>query len=662
MPAMPSQRESAVTIPDHRVGSTVPDPAEPADSPGATTIEPTAVSLELPPDVLNDPTFVQRYAVGDTLGEGGMGVVRACADRRIGREVAMKIVRPGKGSRGDLAARFLREACVQGQLEHPSIVPVYDLGRDPDGTLYFTMKRVRGMTFERIVDALRTREEDAARQFSRRKLLTAFASVCHAVDFAHARGVVHRDLKPGNVMLGDFGEVYVLDWGLAKLLGTDDPRSPSNAPAIASGSDAGTRTVHGATMGTPGYMAPEQARGEAVDGRADVYALGAILFELLALEPLHRHATPKMGVDSTLAGANARPSARAPGLDVPPELDEVCMRATAVDVEKRTQSVREMVDAVERYLDGDRDLERRRELARQHARAAEEHASRAFAHGDDSTPARSRALQEVGRAIALDPTNEEAVRTLIRLMTEPPDVVPGEARAVMLAEVRRSMRAGALVAAVAYLGWFAYSPLMLWMGIRSWTEWLVASGAWLVAILLALRAWRRPSAEGKPDWGMTLGGVAAVATTSTLFGPYVLVPTLATIGATLLHMAPSRSHRVPVVVLNCLAIAVPAALQVAGVLPAQVAVDDGTIVIRPSMLSFPTVPTHVFLLATSLSVVIVASAMLARFRNIVTRIETRLHVQAWQLRQLVPEQVRPASAPPLAESTLQLPVIRSPFA
>jgi serine/threonine-protein kinase len=657
---MPSQRDSFVTIPDHRVGSLRSAPGEPSDSPRATTIEPTAVGEELPPDVLDDPSFVQRYAVGETLGEGGMGVIRACGDRRIGREVAMKIVRPGKGSRGDLGARFLREACVQGQLEHPSIVPVYDLGRDPDGTLYFTMKRVRGMTFERIVDALRMQEEDAVRQFSRRKLLTAFASVCHAVDFAHARGVVHRDLKPGNVMLGDFGEVYVLDWGLAKVLGADDPRSPSNAPVFADGSDTGTRTVQGVTMGTPGYMAPEQARGEAVDVRADVYALGTILFELLALEPLHRHVTPQMALDSTLAGADARPSKRAPALDVPPELDAVCVRATGIDVELRTQSVREIVDAVERYLDGDRDLERRRELAREHARTAEEQAALAFAHGADSTTARSRALQQVGRAIALDPTNEEAVRTLMRLMMDPPAVVPEEARAVMQAEMRRSMRTGALVAAIAYLGWFVYSPILFWMGIRSWTAWLLCSGAWLLSILFALRASRRPSPEGKPDWAMILAGVAAVVTTSTLFGPYVVVPTLAALGATLLHMAPSRSHRVPVVLLNCVAIAVPAALQLAGVLPAQVAIDHNTILIRPAMVSFPTVPTHAYLLVTSLSIVIVSSAVLARFRNIVTRIETRLHVQAWQLRQLVPEQVRPASAPPLTESTLELLVARPP--
>ncbi|HEX8793828.1 MAG TPA: serine/threonine protein kinase, partial [Polyangiaceae bacterium] len=163
-------------MPDH--AATIPGGRS-----GVTTIAPTDVG-ELPPDVLADATFEARYVAGQVLGEGGMGVVRTTLDRRIGREVAMKLVRPGDGSRGDLKARFLREACVQGQLEHPAIVPVYDLARDPEGTLYFTMKRVRGATFEQIVDALRSGDAEATRTYTRHKLLSAFASVCNAVDFA----------------------------------------------------------------------------------------------------------------------------------------------------------------------------------------------------------------------------------------------------------------------------------------------------------------------------------------------------------------------------------------------------------------------------------------------------------------------------------------------
>jgi serine/threonine-protein kinase len=639
---MPSSLESALTIPAHALA--------------ATTLDPTALG-PLPPDVLAEATFGVRYEVGDTLGEGGMGIVRTCVDRRIGRDIAIKSVKPGRGTHGDAGTRFLREACVQGQLEHPAIVPVYDLGRDPDGTLYFTMKRIRGMTFERIVDALRMGEDDAVRQFSRRKLLTAFASVCQAVDFAHARGVIHRDIKPGNVMLGDFGEVYVLDWGLAKVIGAPDPRLPSGPP-IASGSDPGGKTVHGATMGTPGYMSPEQARGDEVDVRADVYALGAILFELLALDPLHKHSTPQIALDSTLAGLDARPSARSPHLDVPPELDAVCVKATALRAEDRYAGVHELVGAVERYLDGDRDLARRRDLAREHARAAAVHAADALARGQGATDARALALRDVGRAIALDPTNENAVRTLMRLMTEPPREMPPEARATMLAETRRSMRVGSKIAAVAYLTWFVYSPLMFWMGMRSWTAWLLGSAAWLCASAVAYTNVRRPRRDGKVDLWTAVAGVVAVSLTSTLFGPYVIVPSMAAIGAMLLHLAPDRSRRVVIVVLNCLAIAVPTVLQWLGLVPSSYVFAHGALTIQPVMLYLPPVPTHLFLLVSNVALVITGCAMMARFRNTLTAAEERLHVQAWQLRQLVPEQARPASAPPPPESRMRLPHLR----
>ena len=632
--------ESAVTIPDHF---------------GATTTAPTGVG-ELPPDLLADAAFPVRYDSGERLGEGGMGIVRACVDRRIGREVAMKIVRPGEGSRGDLKARFLREACVQGQLEHPAIVPVYDLGRDPEGTLYFTMKRVRGSTFEHIVDSLRSGDPAAAKQYTRHKLLSAFASVCHAVAFAHARGVVHRDLKPGNVMLGDYGEVYVLDWGLAKVIDSPEPRLSTNPPAITSGSDPGAKTALGATMGTPGYMAPEQVRGENVDTRADVYALGAILFELLALEPLHSNRSAEQANASTLRGADARPSVRAPDLDVPPELDEVCVRATALDLADRTPAVREVVDAVERYLDGDRDLERRRTLAREHVRGASQHTERALGgKGQDATRSRSMALREVGRAIALDPNNEDAVRTLMRLMTEPPGEVPAEAHKRIMVEARRGMRQGARLAVYAYLSWFVYTPLMVWMGVRSWTWWLLASAAWLAASAAAFVASRNPSVDARPHLWMTVPGVLAIMTTTAGFGPYVILPTLAAIGAMLNQMPPNRVGRGRIIALYCAGFAVPALLQGAGLIPSSYLFEHGNMVILPGMLTFTPLPTHVFLIGSSMGLIITASVILARFRDTLSDVEKRLHVQTWQLRQLVPEEARPASAAPLDLSAAQLP-------
>ncbi|MCZ7681650.1 MAG: serine/threonine protein kinase [Sandaracinaceae bacterium] len=154
-----------------------------------------------------------RYVRGAVIGAGGMGEVRLDRDRRIGREVAVKRLHAALGGREDTQARFLREARVQGQLEHPAIVPVYDLGAGEDGELYFTMKRVRGRTLADILADLAHGDAEAKKRFGRRRLLSAFSQVCLAIDYAHARGVMHRDLKPGNVMLGDWGEVYVLDWG-----------------------------------------------------------------------------------------------------------------------------------------------------------------------------------------------------------------------------------------------------------------------------------------------------------------------------------------------------------------------------------------------------------------------------------------------------------------
>ncbi len=200
-------------------------------------------TIDLPEGRPEASEFTRRYQERRLLGEGGMGSVLLCADAQIGRHVALKIIRaaPRAGARAE--RRFLREARVQGQLEHPALVPVYDLGITPDGAVYFTMKRVRGETLE---DVLRELRGDP--RFTRRKLLAAFARVCLAVDFAHRRGVLHRDLKPANVMLGDFGEVYVLDWWLAKL--TDHPDlepEPDERVAVLVTSE----TAPGAVLGTP---------------------------------------------------------------------------------------------------------------------------------------------------------------------------------------------------------------------------------------------------------------------------------------------------------------------------------------------------------------------------------------------------------------------------
>lgn len=212
-----------------------------------------------------------RYEAVELVGRGGMGAVYRVRDTVLGRDVAMKVLDLPEGSRS-AAARLRREAEVLARLEHPGIVPIHDFGELPDGRSYYVMKLVRG----RRLDALAAETPDLGER------LRVFGRICEAVAFAHSHGVVHRDLKPENVMVGPFGEVLVLDWGVAKVL--------VEACETADGPSAGVRgsrdTAHGTVVGTPGYMAPEQERGEvgAVDRRADVYALGAILTFLIGGE------------------------------------------------------------------------------------------------------------------------------------------------------------------------------------------------------------------------------------------------------------------------------------------------------------------------------------------------------------------------------------------
>jgi serine/threonine-protein kinase len=618
-----ASHDSAVTIPD-LAGTLVP-PAS-----GNAAVE------------RRDEDSLQiRYTLGDKLGEGGMGIVHACRDRRIGRDVALKMVRAEHSTRADLVGRFLREACVQGQLEHPAIVPVYDLARDPDGNVYFTMKRVRGATFEEIFSALREGNAHAQKQFSRRKLLTAFASICQALHFAHARGVIHRDLKPGNVMLGDFGEVYLLDWGLAKLHGTPELAA---APDASSASPAGTRSLHGATMGTPGYMAPEQVRGEAVDARADVYALGALLFELLALEPLHPTGTRDAAFSSTLFGPDARPSVRAPRLELPPELDAICVRATALDPRDRFATAKEVVEAVEQFLDGDRDLQIRRERAADHARFASEHAEHALAAGPGATEARGRALRDAGRAIALDPSNTDAIGTLIRLLTDPPREIPREALAELDRERLQNLGTGDRIASRSFMGWFLMAPMALLMGIRSWPAAMLSTGAWMVAAAVPYFAGRQTRRHAKANLPMLLSGAFAIACTSVLFGPYFFLPGFAVIfGMMFVLVPPDRSRHAVVVTVSMLTIVLPALLAWAGVIPQPYEIESDRIVIHAGMLHFPALPTELFLLLSSLSVVFTACLMTARVHDELATARERLHIQAWQLRQMLPRAARAAA-------------------
>ena len=605
------------------------------------TVTPDSIEPIESEPVPKDADFKDRYSSRDLLGEGGMGEVRLTRDTRIGREVAMKVVRPGAGSRSDMRSRFLREARVQGQLEHPAIVPVYDLGARPDGATYFTMKRVRGKTLEEILDDLRAREPAAVLEYSRRKLLSAFNSVCLAMDFAHARGVVHRDLKPGNVMLGGFGEVYVLDWGLAKIKGDIEPVSgrmetqtedPVDAPLSVRG-----QTEDGAVMGTPGYMAPEQLVSTDVDARADIYALGAMLFEICTHRPLHDKPKLSAVLDSTLRGADVRASVRAPGLDLPPELELIWTRATALRREDRYASARELSEDLERFLDGDRDLEHRKKMSNLHAERGEKAVERAST--DKTIEVRREAMQELGRALALDPANARALRAMGKLLAEPPDDLPHEAQEELDRANWRNLRVSGRAAFFAYIAWFLFFPFTMLMGYSE--AWLSAVMGVLMLGAAGASLWM--SWQERPNDSTRLIAVfcsmTAIGVSARIFGPFMLAPALVLANSIGFAMTRKRSERWFVAGLGSAVIGIPFALEQLGILSPSYAFHDGRFEILPHILKFDHPQWALGLLAfTHFGIIIAAVAYVGAVRDHLKRYERQSLVQAWHFRQLAPEE------------------------
>jgi serine/threonine-protein kinase len=593
-------------------------------------------------DELRPLAFGERYVDEATLGEGGMGIVHLLHDRQIGRHVALKAMR-GRAGRDD-QARFAREARVQGQLEHPAVVPVYDLGVDPEGRCYFTMKRVRGVTLEALLSDLRRGATDAVASWSERRLLQAFSNICLAIEFAHRRGVIHRDLKPTNVMLGDFGEVYVLDWGLAKVVGAEEPEADARMelPPIPGGD-----TVPGTVLGTPGYMAPEQVRGdvERIGPATDVYQLGAILFEILTLRPLHEATTVQELVQSTLAGAEARPSVRAPERAVAPELEQLVVRATALDPADRPASVRELSEAIEHFLDGVRDLELRRELAASHARdalRAAEHVGR-----DDSFAlvARRKAMREVGRALALDPDNREALDAMVRLLAEPPERLPPEVKTQIAVNDRHKLRWIGRTGGFTYLSVLVYLPILAWVGVRDW-RWI---GVFYLLVLATsglsfIAGYRRDP----PDWmplGVMVLSNAALASTASFYGPLIVPPAIVAVNAVGFTAYLKPRQRWLAIACAALAVLVPLGLWRAGLLPGGYVFENGSWTILPGALELPPLESVVFLTLTALAAIFTGGLALSQIRDALARTEQQLFLYAWHLREVVPEAIRGPTDP-----------------
>lgn len=358
------------------------DPSPRDASPGATTLPRSRCPAAPDPAVLaqrTDLSLLRTHEIVEEIGRGGMGIVYRGRDANLGRDLALKALLEEHRGRPELVRRFVEEAQIGGQLQHPGIVPVHGLGLLPDGRPCFTMKLVHGRTLAALLAERSVPAQDQPR------FLKIYEQVCQTLAYAHSRGVIHRDLKPANVMVGAFGEVQVMDWGLAKVLTAADEQPPGPEP-----NDTGTRPLHGrqpgadsqagTVLGTYAYMSPEQARGQVagLDRRCDVFGLGAILCEVLTGAPPYRRrdgvGASLQAEQADLGDAHARLDACSADADVI-RLAKACL---AADAGQRPRDAGEVADTIARHLNAVQERLRAAEIARAsaQARAAEERRAR----------------------------------------------------------------------------------------------------------------------------------------------------------------------------------------------------------------------------------------------------------------------------------------------
>ncbi|MCI0464805.1 MAG: bifunctional serine/threonine-protein kinase/formylglycine-generating enzyme family protein [Gemmataceae bacterium] len=346
-------REVARSVADAELHETLcrtAPPARPSGEPGPTmppTSPPAAPSGPQEPGEL-------RYRVLRSHARGGLGEVFVAQDRELNREVAFKQIQARYADDEPSRARFLLEGEVTGCLEHPGIVPVYGLGYDADGNPYYAMRFVRGQSLKEAINAYHQpgkTADEGARALQFRKLLEQFVAVCNAIGYAHSRGVLHRDIKPDNVMLGQYGETLVVDWGIAKVLGAtevtptrkEQPLRPLSGVAV-------TETLPGEVIGTPAYMSPEQAAGEleALGPESDVYSLGATLYQLASGQTAFRDTNVLVVLGKIQRGVFPPP--RQVNRQVPRALNAICLKAMALRPQDRYRSAKELAEDVERWL------------------------------------------------------------------------------------------------------------------------------------------------------------------------------------------------------------------------------------------------------------------------------------------------------------------------
>jgi len=296
---------------------------------------------DLPKHVKNG---FMRYRDFQPLTQGGEAILRTCVDENLGRTVVMKTLQPQFQNLETYQKRFLREARVTAQIPHPATIPVYELSRDSDGNAYFTMKKLKGRDLSEILDKIAEGDTETIEKYTLDKLLAVLVQCSQCLAFAHKQGVVHRDMKPANIMVGDYGEIMVMDWGLAKVWDMDDDDEVDKLIRSGQQTVPGRLTGRGDVQGTPFYMSPEQAveTGD-VDARTDIYNMGIILFEVLTGESYmsgksFKEIKRKLQEDPVREPIEvARKKKR-----IPPELNAICVKALQRKPEDRYQKMSEL--------------------------------------------------------------------------------------------------------------------------------------------------------------------------------------------------------------------------------------------------------------------------------------------------------------------------------